>query len=139
MRFCDFFGDLFRADKRIDFYAKIFAALIASIDRKIDDAGDRIKSASEALFSGKKDRSLFAELTRGYIAGCAKNETSLNQLARKIAQLGKLYPSWSADINMDALLFAKADNEGLQDRMFEFIENLKAESTKTEGEESEIL
>ncbi|MDR1451036.1 MAG: hypothetical protein LBI57_01690 [Helicobacteraceae bacterium] len=129
-----FFRNLFRSDERVDFYAKVFAALIVSVDRKLDDAADRIKSASETFFSGTKQQALFAELTRRYIADCAKNETALNQLARKIARLGKLYPSWLAGVKEEGIAFAKADNDGLQDRTFEFIASLKAEAAKTEAD-----
>ncbi|MDR0665451.1 MAG: hypothetical protein LBF86_08040 [Helicobacteraceae bacterium] len=131
MSFSDFFRNLFRLDEQVDFYAMIFAALIVSVERELEDTHTRIKSAAETLFSGLKDRELFAERTFSYIAKCAKNEMTLNRLVRKIARFSKLYPSWIAGMKEEAITFAKADNDGIQDRALDFIESLKTEAIKT--------
>ncbi|MDR2151934.1 MAG: hypothetical protein LBO72_03850 [Helicobacteraceae bacterium] len=131
MSFSDFFSNLFGSREQIEFYAMIFAALIVSIEREPSDTPDRIKAAAETLFDARKDRELFAALTRRYITDCAQNETSLNRLVRKIARVSKLYPSRITHMKDEAIEIAKADNDGVQDRVLEFIAILKAEASKT--------
>ncbi|MDR1912130.1 MAG: hypothetical protein LBQ52_07295 [Helicobacteraceae bacterium] len=139
MRFGGFLRNLFRDDKRIDFLAVVFSALLIAIERKIEDISDRIGKASEKLFAREGDRTFFIERTRYYLAARERNEISLNQLARKIARLGEQRPDWVLSMNAEAIEIAKAENDGLQDRVLELIESLKGESAKAEGEDTAIV
>jgi hypothetical protein len=138
LRVGGFLRNLFRDDKRIDFLAVIFSALLIAIERKIEDLSDRISRASEKLFTREGDRMFFIERTRYYLSAWERNDLSLNQLARKIAQIGEQRPDWILSMSDEAIEIAKAENDGLQDRVLEMIESLKG-SAKVEDQDTKTV
>jgi hypothetical protein len=128
------FAALFGNDDRIDFYAKIFAALVAS-GEQIGDTNAKIKAAGEIQFTDNDDRKFFAERVLFYLAAYAANYAVINKIIRRIAHFHKLYPSWILEARREFLEVARCANDGLQDRVYEFVSRMQSDHLPPPTEE----
>lgn len=120
-----FWRKLFGGDARIDFYAKIFASLIIATDRLSYEELDLIKKVAGLLFTQKDDETFFIARVFYHLELCVKNELHINQIIRRIDYLNRQHPTWIKGITKEAVAACRMENDGLQDRVVEFVESMQ--------------
>lgn len=121
-----FFRKLFGSDARIDFYAKIFASLIIAADRLSYEELDLVKKIAGLLFTQKSDETYFVAQVFYHLELCVKNELHINQIIRRVEYLNRMHPSWIKSVPAEAVALCRMENDGLQDRVIEYVESLRA-------------
>lgn len=120
-----FFRKLFGSDARIDFYAKIFAALIISTDRLSYEELELVKKVAGLLFTQKSDETYFVSQVMYHLELCVKNELHINQIIRRIDYLNRLHPRWIESVSSEAVALCRTEGDGLQERVIEYIHSLR--------------
>ena len=125
MGFRLFWRKLMGADLRIDFYAKIIAALIVAVDRLSYEELDRVKMIAGRLFVRKDEESHFVSRVFLHLEWCVKSELHINQLIRRIDQIHRQHPRWIEAISPEIISLCEVPGETLQLRVVEFIQGLR--------------
>lgn len=114
-----FFRQLFHTDGRIDFYAKIFALLIATSE------SDEEFELSSVLFLDSDEQNEFDDRLNFHLKLIKENELHINQLVRRINEIHHYHPHWIKTISNESMEIVKKQYAPLQQRAYEFIANLK--------------
>ena len=125
MGFRLFWRKLVGEDMRIDFYAKIIAALIVAVDKLSYEELDRVKLIAGRLFVRKDEESYFTARVLLHLELCIKNELHINQLIRRIDQMHRLHPRWIEMMTPEIVSLCEVPGEELQARVVEFLQDLR--------------
>ncbi len=120
-----FWRKLMGDDARIDYYARIVAALIVSVDRLSYEELDRTKLIAGRLFMRKDEEGAFVSRVFLYLEHCVKGELHLNQLIRRIDQIHRQHPRWIEAITPEVVSLCEVADEPLQLRVVEFLQALR--------------
>ncbi|MDR0747136.1 MAG: hypothetical protein LBE89_04505 [Helicobacteraceae bacterium] len=122
-----FLKKIFGSDEQIDFFAKIYAALIVSGDMPRGEIDVRALKFCAALFMEKDDCGFFLERTVYYVELNDKNELHINQLIRRIDVLSRQNPEWIKKLTDEAIEICYCENpDSLQIRVIEYLQGLVA-------------
>jgi len=112
-------------DKRVDYMAVIFAAVLLAGYRTMNDELRReLEQNAVKLFKSRTHRTLFVAQVVYYYSGASKGVKDLNLLVKYINRNNKHHPKWSSNIPYHLLNNYKTDDIE-QVRLFEFLHTIK--------------
>lgn len=118
-----FLQKLFSVDERIDFYAKVICALIATKCTPIDD------NLLETVANSFDEKNLFLDRIEFHMDLIRSNELHINQLIRRIVTINKRHPQWINKIEDEWIDLMSDSGSDLNCRVVEFLQNLKTHKT----------
>lgn len=129
-----FLKKFFGSDEQIDFFAKVYAALIVSGGIPRDEIDVRTLKFCTALFMEKEDRGFFLERAVYYVELNDKNELHINQLIKRIDVLNRQNPEWIKKLTDEAIEICRyEDPDALQLRVIDYLRSLIAAANQTSG------
>ncbi|MDR3347345.1 MAG: hypothetical protein LBN32_01890 [Helicobacteraceae bacterium] len=111
---------------QVDFYAKVYTALIISTNIPRATLGERTLKFCSLMFKEKDQRNFFTSCATRYIEIGDRSDININQLISKIDREYKANPEWITKLSDEAIDVCKSENDGLQDRVIEYIATLKS-------------
>ena len=112
-------------NKRVDYFAVIFAAVIVAGDKKLnDELRERLEADAGKLFKSPSHQGVFVSQVIYILESVAKGTRDLNYLVKLINRNAKLYPRWNSRIPYYLLNGYKTEDIP-QKRLFEFLYTIK--------------
>lgn len=118
-------------NKKVDYFAVIFAAVILAGGKKIDDEmRQTVEADAKKLFKSRAHQDIFASQVNYFYSGGMKGNKDLNYMVKLINRNAKLYKSYNPRIPY--YLLKKYRNDAIeQTRLFEFLNTIKADIDTT--------
>ena len=130
MSWSSWFHRLFDSDAQSDYCAKVFAALLLAGEVLDMERLEQAKGVGEVLFPAGPQRERFASMLVFYMESCITEELDLNALVKRITEATRKNPEWLAAIPGEAYDQVRIPEVPLQERVYEMLENLKANGFK---------
>lgn len=112
-------------NKRIDYFAVIFAAVIVAGDKKLsDELKEQLEDDAAKLFKNPSHQGVFVSQVLYFIEGVHKGYRDLNYMVTVINKNARLYPKWNSRIPYYLLNNYKTEDIP-QQRLFEFLHTIK--------------
>jgi hypothetical protein len=112
-------------NKRVDYFAVIFAAVIVAGDKKMTEAlHEHLEEDAGKLFKSPSHQGVFVSQVVYFAEGVKKGYRDLNYLVGRINKNAKLYPRWNSRIPY-YLLNEYKTGDIPQKRLFEFLHTIK--------------
>ena len=119
-------------NKRVDYFAIIFAAVIVAGDKKMSETLEKeLEEDAAKLFKSPNHQGVFVSQTAYYAGGGVKGMRDLNYLVKLINRNAKLMPRYNARIPYYLLNHYKTD-EPEQKQLFEFLYTIKPDINDAE-------
>ena len=119
----------FVSDEEVEFYARIAAALIVSVELQQVDQEGSLERFAEKVFPDEEDeQELFFTRVREYRAGVEREEWDLNLLIKKITILARRHGEWMEKLPAEAVDEFVTPGEPLQQRIYELLNRLRNEA-----------
>jgi hypothetical protein len=123
------------SNKRIDYFAVIFAAVLVAGDKKTNDALKKeLETDAAKLFKSSNHQGVFVSQTLYYKNGGVKGMRDLNYLVKMINKNAKLMPRYNSRIPYYLLNHYKTDMPE-QRQLFDFLHTIKPDLNDTEAGE----
>ncbi len=112
-------------NKRVDYFAVLFAAVIVAGDKKVNEQLKKhLEADAEKLFKNPSHQGVFVSQVIYFVEGVAKGYRDLNYLVARINRNAKLFPRWNNRIPYYLLNGYKSEDVA-QLRLFEFLHTIK--------------
>ena len=112
-------------NKRVDYFAIIFAAVIVAGEKKInDELRAHLEEDAKKLFKSTSHQGVFVSQVIYFVGGGSKGNRDLNYLVSLINRNAKHYPRWNSRIP-SYLINAYKTEDVTQMRLFEYLHTIK--------------
>ena len=112
-------------NKRVDYFAVIFAAVIVAGEKRIsDELKEQLETDAAKLFKSPSHQGVFVSQVFYFIESVSKGVRNLNYLVSLINRNAKLYAKWNSRIPYYLLNNYKTEVIP-QKRLFEFLHTIK--------------
>ena len=125
MSWNSWFYRLFGKDKKAEFCARVFAALVIAGDELSVERLEQAKEVGRMLFPAGPQRERFSSLLHFYMEECVTEQLDLNLLVKRIVAEAKKNPEWLEEVPEESYRMVKISDAPLQTRVLEMLENLK--------------
>jgi len=130
MRIVKLFKKLIGADARMEFQARIVAAVIIGGEVLSHEQLEKVKAIGRYLGGDEYSADIFSSEVNYFVENCLRNEADINALVKSIRRLAAKHPHWPLDLPLERLRELEDHHHPLQERVLEFIDSLQHQALK---------